>query len=169
MKKLLYIIRTEADFERVVCLGIAGKDKYEQHFVFVGDFSPFYSDGIQNNFQKELFNYYDFTIKDFCEYSFVGRILKKLAGNLSVSMQQFLENKSLLFFLTINALLRRYISANRKKIVKRVFQNVKPDVLFTDQSVTHPDYIPEIFRNTAIKMNIPVYIFTHGAACGLHG
>lgn len=37
MKKLLYVVRSEADFERAICLGIAGKVKYDQHFLFVGE------------------------------------------------------------------------------------------------------------------------------------
>ena len=54
-KKLLYLVRSEADFERVVCLAIAGKEKFDQHFIFTGDFSPFFADGVNNNFQKALF------------------------------------------------------------------------------------------------------------------
>lgn len=30
MYKLLYLVRTEADFERVIALAIAGKDKFKQ-------------------------------------------------------------------------------------------------------------------------------------------
>ena len=73
MKKILYIIRTEADFERIVCLAIAGKEKYEQYFVFVRDFSPFFRDGILNEFQKELFNRHGFVVSDFFEFSLWGR------------------------------------------------------------------------------------------------
>jgi len=149
-------------------LAIAGKEKYEQHFVFAGDFSPFYNDGIQNRLQKELFSSYGFTIKDFCEYSFVSRILKRLARNSSISVQQLLKNKSLLFPMLFNVLLHRYIRLSKKKIVKKVLKSIEPDVLLTDQSITDSNYIPEIFRKTAVQMGILVYIFSHGAAGGLH-
>lgn len=168
MKKILYIIRTEADFERVACLAIAGKEKYDQHFVFVGDFSPFFRDGILNEFQKELFNRHGFVVSDFFEFSLWGRFLKKMSGGVSVSMKQFSEKKTLLFRWLFNTFLRRYITSNKRKIVAKVLQSIKPNVLLTDQSLTDSDYIPEIFRNTAIQMPIPVYIFTHGAAAGLH-
>ena len=168
MNKFLYIIRTEADFERVVCLAISAKRKFEQHFVFVGDFSMFYKDGIKNQFQRELFGQHGFKPIDFCEFTFPGRLLKKLSGNISVSMEQFLLNKNLFLPWLMNAFLRRHINKNKKKIVQKILRTFKPDVLLTDQSITDSEYIPEIFRQAALKMKIPVYIFTHGAAAGLH-
>ena len=169
MKKLLYVVRSEADFERAVCLGIAGKVQYDQHFLFVGDFSPFYSDGILNEFQKELFSRNDFVIKDFCEFSFIGSILKRLAGGVSISMQQFSKNKMFLISWFFNAFLRRFLASQKEKIVRKILETIKPNLLLTDMSLTDSDYLPEIFRSMAIKMEIPVYIFTHGAAAGLHG
>ena len=168
MRKILYIIRTEADFERVVCLAIAGKEKYDQHFVFVGDFSPFFRDGILNEFQKELFNRHGFVISDFFEISLWGRFLKKMSGGVLVSMRQLNRNKTLFISWIFNAFLQRYIASKKEKMVIKVLQSIKPNVLLTDQSSTNSDYTPEIFRNTAIQMQIPVYIFTHGAAAGLH-
>ena len=168
MQKLLYIVRTEADFERVVCLAIAGKEKYEQYFVFVGDFSPFFKDGILNEFQKELFNQHGFVMSDFFEISLWGRFLKKMSGGVSVSMQQFSQKKTLFISWLFNAFLLRYIASNKEKIIIKVLQSIKPNVLLTDQSITKSDYIPEIFRATALQMQIPVYIFTHGAGGGLH-
>jgi|GEM_PF-2285963 len=168
MKKMLYIIRTEADFERVVCLAIAGKEKYDQHFVFVGDFSPFFSNGILNEFQKELFNRHGFVISDFFEISLWGRFLKKMSGGISVSMRQLSQKKTLSIAWLFNAFLRRYIASKKEKMVIKVLHSIKPNVLLTDQSLTDSDYTPEIFRNIAIQMQIPVYIFTHGAAAGLH-
>ncbi|MDA8673854.1 hypothetical protein N9M20_00150 [Gammaproteobacteria bacterium] len=168
MKKILYIIRTEADFERVVCLAIAGKEKYDQHFLFVGDLSPFFNDGILNEFQKELFNRHGFVINDFFEFSFWGRFLKKMSGGVSISIRQFSQKKRLFVSWLFNEFLRRYIASKKEKIILKVLQSIKPNVLLTDQSLTNSDYIPQIFRNTAIQMQIPVYIFTHGAAAGLH-
>ena len=168
MKKILYIIRTEADFERVVCLAIEGKEKYDQHFMFVGDFSPFFRDGILNEFQKELFNRHGFVISDFYEISLWGRFLKKMSGGVSVSIKQLKQKKTLFIAWIFNVFLQRYITSKKKKMVIKVLQSIKPNVLLTDQSSTNSDYTPEIFRNTAIQMQIAVYIFTHGAAAGLH-
>ena len=121
MKKMLYIIRTEADFERVVCLAIAGKEKYDQHFVFVGDFSPFFSNGILNEFQKELFNRHGFVISDFFEISLWGRFLKKMSGGISVSMRQLSQKKTLSIEWIFNALLCYYnASKKREKMVLKV-------------------------------------------------
>ena len=106
MKKILYIVRTEADFERVVCLAIAGKEKYDQYFLFVGDLSPFFNDGILNEFQKELFNRHGFVINDFFEFSFWGGFLKKMSGGVSISMQQFSQKKILFVSWLFNAFLR---------------------------------------------------------------
>ena len=152
----------------MVCLAISGKEKFEQYFVFVGDFSPFFEDGIQNEFQKALFNKYNFVAFDFCDYSLVGRILKKYAGSKSISLQQFQDKKSLFIPWLFNMLLRRHIISNKMKLVKNALEMINPNILFTDQSITDSGYIPEIFRNNALKKNIPVYIFTHGAAGGLH-
>ena len=77
MHKLLYLVRAEADFERVVALAIAGKDRFRQTFVFVGDSSPFFANGICNQFQKKLFKEHGFQMKDFCDYGMIGAILKK--------------------------------------------------------------------------------------------
>ena len=113
MKKILYIIRTEADFERIVCLAIAGKEKYDQHFVFIGDFLPFFRDGILDEFQKELFNQHGFVVSDFSEFSLWGRFFKKMSGGVSVSMKQFSEKKILFFPWLFNSFLRRYISSKK--------------------------------------------------------
>jgi hypothetical protein len=152
----------------VVCLAISGKEKFEQYFVFAGDSSLFFEDGIQNEFQKALFNKYNFVASDFCDYSLVGRILKKYTGSKSISLQQFQDKKSLFIPWLFNMLLRRYIISNKRKLVGKVFKNIRPDVLLTDQSMTGDDYLPEMFRQEALKKDIPVYIFTHGAAGGLH-
>lgn len=168
MQKLLYIIRTDADFERIVCLAIAGKEKFDQHFIFSGDFSLFYKDGIENKFQKVLFNQYGFKPTDFCEFTVVGRLFKKLSGGVSVSTDQFLLNKRLFLPWLINIFLRKHINKKKKKIIQKALKTIAPDILLTDQSITDSEYIPEIFRKQALKKDIPVYIFTHGAAGGLH-
>ena len=83
-------------------------------------------------------------------------------------MQQFAKNKMLIIPWLANALLQRYLSSQKEKIVRKILKTIEPSMLFTDQSLTDRDYLPEILRSMAIKMEIPVYIFTHGAAAGLH-
>jgi len=119
LKKILYIIRTEADFERVVCLAISGKEKFGQHFIFVGDFSPFYDDGIKNNFQKELFKQHGFKAIDLCDFTFPGRLFKKIFGGVFVSMEQFLLNKKLFLPWLMNTFLHRYIKKNKIIITQK--------------------------------------------------
>ena len=168
MKKLLYIIRAEADFERVVCLAISGKEKYKQYFVFVGDLSPFYKDGIKNDFQKALFKESGFSVTDLCSYSLFGRLLKKLTGGVTISLERLLLNKTLFLPWILSTVLHRHINTKKIRVVQKVLNTIKPDVLLTDQSITDSDYISEIFRRSALSKEIPVYVFTHGAAGGLH-
>lgn len=168
MKSILIIVRTEADFERAIAIGIAGKNKYKQHFVFVGDFSPFYFDGIQNKFQKELFKRNGFKIHDFSEFDLFGKILRSFFKSQSVSFAQVRKNKidflKFIFFL----LFKKYIFQSRKRIIKNIFKKVDPSFLLTDQSMTDINYLPQQIRAEAIQRNIPVSLFTHGAAGGLH-
>ena len=92
MKSIIILVRTESDFERAICLGISANRKYNVHFIFVGDFSPFYFDGISNKFQKELFKRNGFKIKDFSDFDIFGKLLKKLCNNSSVSFKNVLYN-----------------------------------------------------------------------------
>ena len=41
MRSVLIIVRTEADFERAIPIGIEIKKKFNPVFVFIGDFNPF--------------------------------------------------------------------------------------------------------------------------------
>ena len=152
----------------MVCLAISGKENFKQYFVFAGDSSPFFEDGIRNEFQKTLFKKYDFNAIDLCDFSFMGRILKRFTGSRSISLQQFKDQKTLFIPWLFNMFLRRYTISNKRKLVKKVLNKIKPDLLLTDQSMTRKEYIPEMFRQEALKKDIPVYIFTHGAAGGLH-
>lgn len=168
MKSILIIVRTEADFERAIAIGIAGKNKYEQHFVFTGDFSPFYFDGIQNKFQKELFVKCGFQIHDFSEFDLLGRVLRKLSKSKSISFAQLRENKKLLLTFIFFVIFKKYILKSKKRIIKSIFKKVNPSFLVTDQSMTDINYLPQQIRAEAIERNIPVSLFTHGAAGGLH-
>ena len=52
--------------------------------------------------------------------------------------------------------------------INNIYSRIMPSFLFTDQSMTTSTYLPEKIRQKAIASNIPVYIYTHGAAGGLH-
>jgi len=169
MKSILIIVRTEADFERAIAIGIAAKDSYRLHYVFVGDFSPFYQEGIQNQFQKELFVRSGFEIKDFSHYSLIGRILARLSGNKKTTIETIKVRKKYVFRFLVYNLFNRYIEKKKKRIIKTIFSKINPSILLTDQSLTDHEYLPEMFRAEALKRGVPVYIFTHGAAGGLHG
>ena len=168
MKSILIIIRTEADFERVVAIAIASKNKYKQHFVFVGDFSPFYFDGIQNKFQKELFARNGFIVIDFSEFDLIGKILRKLSKMRQISFVQVRENKKQFLTFLFLFLFKKYIHKNKKKIINKIFKKTNPSFLLTDQSMTDNNYLPQQIRIEAKKRNIPVFLFTHGASGGLH-
>lgn len=170
MHKLLYLIRAEADFERVVALAISGKDQFKQTFIFVGDKFPFFNNGIKNQFQKRLFKKHNFEIKDLCDYDLIGNILKKLSLKRSIPLKEIFYSKRRLFipYIFLFIIYKVYIKFKKKKIIKKILKKVKPDALLTDASQTLENYIPEIFRKIAIEMDIPTCIFTHGAAGGLH-
>lgn len=168
MKSILIIVRTEADFERAIAIGIAGKNKYEQHFVFTGDFSPFYFDGIHNKFQKELFKKNGFKINDFSEFDLLGKVFGHFFRRQSVSFAQVRKNKKDLLKFIFFLLFKKYILISKKRIIKNIFKKVNPSFLLTDQSMTDINYLPQQIRAEAIRRNIPVSLFTHGAAGGLH-
>ena len=74
-KSILYLVRTEADYERAICLAIAGKKLgLVQSFVFAGDFSPFYEEGLQNKFQNHLFSLHEFNMRNIIEYCLITKL-----------------------------------------------------------------------------------------------
>lgn len=168
MNSIIILIRTESDFERAICLGISANKKYSVHFIFVGDFSPFYFDGISNKFQKELFKRNGFKIKDFSDFDIFGKLLKKLCNNRSINFKSVLHNKKLLLKYIFFRIFTKYILLRKKNIIKKIFKKINPVSLLTDLSGTDPDYLPEQIRVEATKRKVPVFLFTHGAAGGLH-
>ncbi len=172
MYKILYLVRAEADFERVVTLAIAGKDKFKQAFIFADGSSPFFVNGIQNQFQKYLFKKQGFQIKDLCDSDIIGIFLKKISYKEIFPINEILRSNEKLFKFLIPLLflylLKEYIKFRKQKMVKKVLKKINPDVLLTDMSQTMKNYTPEVFRKMAFKMKIPSCIFTHGAAGGLH-
>lgn len=169
MKKILYLIRTEADFERVVCLCLEGKQKYIQSFIFTGDFSPFYDDGIQNRFQKYLFDREGFKVYNFYEKSLVLKIIVKLFSfKQKLSFYSVKKRKYLLLKFFAFKFFEFYLKRNKLKIVREWLLELDPHILLTDQSSDNEEYLQEIFRRVALTQNIRVGTFTHGAAGGLH-
>lgn len=168
MKTLLLIVRSEGDFERAISIGIAGKNKFKVNFIFVGDFSPFFNDGIQNKFQKKIFYDNEFQIRDFSEFDFISSILRKIIGQRKYSFSNSVNSMVWLFKFVFYAILIKYLKIREDAIIKKVFLSIDPNVLLTDQSMTNEFYLPEKIRQQAILRGIPVYIFTHGAAGGLH-
>ena len=168
MNSIIILIRTESDFERAICLGISANRKYNVHFIFVGDFSPFYFDGISNKFQKELFKRNSFKIKDFSDFDVFGKLLKKLCKNRTINLKNVIHNKKLLIEYMFFRIFTNYILLRKKYLIKKIFNRINPVLLLSDQSGTNFDYLPEQIRVEAIKRNIPAFLFTHGAAGGLH-
>ena len=169
MYSILYLVRADPDFERAVALAISGKEKFNQKFIFAGDSFPLFSGGVNNQFQKYLFKKHGFEIKDFCDYDFIGWILKKFSLKKDVDFHTILRSNRKLFLpIMVLFILKGYLKLRNKKIVNKLLKRNKPDVLLTDQSVTREDYTPEIFRKTALRMGIPSCLYTHGAAAGLH-
>jgi len=168
-KTILYLVRTEADYERAICLAITGKEMgHKQLFVFAGDFTPFHKEGLKNDFQNYLFEMHGFSMYNIVEYSSYGRILLKLSNQSSLTLDAVVRKPRFALNWIFNKLILRHLNQNKLKIVNKCLRKVKPDLLFTDQSIEDEDYLPEILRAEAFKRGVKVYIFPHGAAGGLH-
>ncbi len=167
-KAVLIIIRSEGDFERAICIGREAKKKFNVSFIFTGDISPFFNDGIKNEFQKKLFVQNGFKIHDFSDFDLIGRILKMLSGGKRRTIKDCNKNvKSFFQFIFLKFFLK-YISIREDIIIKNIYSRIMPSFLFTDQSMTVSTYLPEKIRQKALALHIPVYIYTHGSAGGLH-
>lgn len=167
-KTTLIIIRSEGDFERAISIGREAKNKFNISFIFVGDTSPFFKDGIQNRFQKKLFIKNGFQIHDFSDFDLIGRGLKKLSGGKKRTIKD--SNKSVkgFFQFIFFRFFLKCISKREDLIIDNIYSRIMPSFLFTDQSMTASTYLPEKIRQKALASNIPVYIYSHGAAGGLH-
>ena len=167
-KTILIIIRSEGDFERAISIGHEAKNKFNTSFIFVGDASPFFKDGIQNGFQKKLFIKNGFQIHDFSDFDLIGRGLKKLSGGKKSTIKDSNKSVKSFFQFIFFKFFLKYISKREDIIIDNIYSRIMPSFLFTDQSMTASTYLPEKIRQKALASNIPVYIYTHGAAGGLH-
>jgi len=169
MKRILYLVRTESDFERAICLGIAGKKlKHEQYFVFVGDFSPYYEEGIKNTFQKYLFDMHEFSMCNITQYNILTRFISKIIGGRISAFAKVVKKPILIFPWLLSRVMTKHLDSNNVQIAQRMLRKINPDILFTDQSSEDSEYLPEIIRSEAHQRGCNVYIFPHGAAGGLH-
>jgi len=163
MKKILYLIRAEADFERMVCLGTAGKDHFDQSFYYVGDTSLYYNTGLKNSFIKHLAETADIKIYDFSQLFFGGRIFKYVFFSVNgySRLSKFITKLVL-------SLAYRYQNIVASGLIRKLFSRTLPDILITDQSMEDENYLPERIRKYAVKKGVKVYLVPHGPAGGLH-
>lgn len=171
MRKLLYIIRSEADFERCVALALYAHGHYRQNFVFCGDFSPFFTVGIRNRFQRKLLHETGAKVRDLHSYSLIGRLLAALSLKKNLTPNQIFSSsgniKDAIKFAFLVAL-KFYTKRYKRRIIKKIIKQYAPEAILTDATIEDPKYSVEIFRQIGLELNIPSFVFTHGAAGGLH-
>jgi hypothetical protein len=169
MKTTLIVVRNEADFERAVVLGIASKKYRRPRFVFVGDKSPFFKDGISNEFIRYIFRINALKMYDFADYGTMSRVLKFLCGGVNPKIgtrpKTFRSLSNHLFFFFF----QKYIKKKKGSMVSKMLEQIQPAEVFTDNSGENAGYLPSMIRTTAIDQNIPVYIFSHGGGGGMLG
>ena len=159
---ILYLIRSEADLERIVSIAMAGKPHAKQSFIFFGDSSPIFDIGIKNEFQKHLLKEHDFQVLEAVTLSVTGQ-LYKLLNQIETS------NKLLLLAIgLLSKLLFRIIFKSQHKLAERVLRRMKPDSLITDNSGERDNYFPHFLRQLALKQGVKVHVTGHGPAGGLH-
>ena len=168
MKHALIFFRSEADFERAICLGITLKKSMTLKLIFIGDESPFYKIGIKNKFNITLCKKQNFKVYELKDYSWLLRIICFFIDFRCLSLKDLKRSPfslfSFLFYKFYMFLNKKLISRISKKLIKKE----NPSFIFTDQTITDPKYPIEIIRKECLKRNIPVYLFHHGAGGGLH-
>ena len=144
------------------------KKEYEQNFIFAGDSSIFYSDGIKNKFMKKVFHNEGFVMQDLLDHTFIGRLMGRLCKKTKPDISSIKNNNLLLLNFIIYGIAISYLRLIKKKVIRRLLLKISPSAVLTDESMTDSSYIPNIFREMAGILKIPVFIFSHGAAGGLH-
>ena len=161
---ILYLIRAEADLERIVSIAIPGKTYSVQHFIYYGDTHILFDYGIKNRFQKHLLSSNGFKVLDAVTFSYLGKIYKFLK-------QLKVKNRITKEILDVGArILNKFIYTfqDKNKLSNKLLNKLKPSILITDNSVERIDYFPHCLRQAAIKRNIKVHVTGHGPAGGLH-
>lgn len=161
---ILYLIRAEADLERISSIAIPGKAYAKQYFAYYGDIDLLFHFGIKNKFQKELLRINNFEVLDVITLSIFGKLygwIRSLEANLL-----FLK----LFHKLIQKVFNRFFHnyQNKDKLVEKLLKKIKPNILITDNSVERENYFPHLLRQAALKKNIKIHVTGHGPAGGLH-
>ncbi len=164
---ILYLIRNEPDFERIICLARSGKNNYDQHFIFAGDYSTYFNEGIKNKFNILLSKEIGIKINDYYIYDKVARALKYFIPNYHLCVHDIKTLPDILKYLLFNVF-KYYTNKRKHQIVNTIFNKINPAVLVTDQSAYNKEYLPEIFRQSAFQRKITSIVISHGAAGGLH-
>jgi len=169
---VLYLIRSEADLERIVSIAIPGKSYGEQHFAFYGDVNILFAHGIKNRFQKHLLRSNGFKVLDVVTLSFIGRIYKYFIDKIYKIVKPIgLRNENVSTALDMGLkMANKFISRfqSKDKLAKKLLKKINPSILITDNSGEYPNYFPHCLRQAAIIKNIKVHVTGHGAAGGLH-
>ncbi|MBT7900539.1 MAG: hypothetical protein HN601_06300 [Candidatus Marinimicrobia bacterium] len=161
---VLYLIRSEADLERIVSIAISGKKYADQHFIYYGDIHILFDYGIKNRFQKHLLSSNGFKVLDAVTFLYLGKIYKILK-HLKV------KNRTVRETLDIGARIFNkfiYTFQDKNKLSNKLLNKLKPSILITDNAEERLDYFPHCLRQAAIKRNIKIHVTGHGPAGGLH-
>jgi len=162
IKNILYLIRSEADLERIYAIAISGKNITRQRFIYFGDNSYIFEFGIKNKFQKNLFDKAGFKVFDVATFIFAGKLYKYF------SMKD-IKNRYLDFIISATMkILNKIIYINQKRLANKAINKFNPDILITDNAVERENYFPDIIRKMAKNKGIKVHITVHGSAGGLH-
>ena len=168
MKSTLILFRSEADFERAICLGITLEKTIKTKFIYIGDHSPFFELGIKNRFNKKLFEQQKFKLNELKDYNILLKLIYVFINFRALSLKNLKKSPQLIlsFFMY-----RLFLILNRiliKKISKTIIKKEYPTFILTDQTITDHKYPIEIIRKECLARKIPVYLFHHGAGGGLH-
>jgi len=164
---ILYLIRAEADLERIVSIAIPGKKYADQHIIYFGDTDYDFRYGIKNKVQKALLEDEKIIVSNAISHTLVGKLLIQFSRK---SYQLKVKN----YFFTLNKILtkilEKLVSTRKDKIAKKIFDKIGPDVFISDYSSTKDEsYFPKMMRDYAKKNNIEILIIPHGPAGALHG
>ena len=119
---ILYLIRAEADLERIVSLAIPGKKYADQHLIFFGDMSMIFQYGVKNEFQKYLLKSNDLDVIDAISFTIFGRIYNLFYKRLLSS-----EKKLILRILLKG--LRKIIFLRQKQLSDHILKKINPNFL----------------------------------------
>jgi len=164
-KKILYLVRAEADLERVISLAIPGQNYCNQEIIYYGDIDLYFERGIRNKFQKYLLSENNLNVLNATSFFFIGKIYefieKHLKGNNNKYIKRVLRG--------LKYIIKVLIENNKDRLAKTILRKITPQILITDYSSTDDKYFPEILRRNAKERGVDLYILPHGPAGALHG